>query len=150
MIALPASGTARLILAIGAFLIIAGAIIAVIAGFRALYQSGYDAGENAAKTEQLQALVEANQAIAQLNKDLGEKAVAYARLEAQAELQATQAPETVTRIIRENPQFQCTRPAALAAQRMQELQSIADAIGGGAPDRLPAIGVRALPAAPDQ
>lgn len=150
MIALPGSLTGRILLAVAAFLLIAGATYLVVSSLRGLYQSGYDAGASATKAEQLTALVEAHQAIAQLNKDLGEKAVAYARLEAQAELQATQAPETVTRIIRENPQFQCTRPAALAAQRMQELRSIADAAAGGANDRLPPVGVRAVPAAPDQ
>lgn len=147
---MPGSLTGRILLAIAAFLLIAGATYLVVSSIRGLYDAGYDAGVSATQTEQLTALVEAHKAIAELNKDLGEKAVAYARLEAQAELQATQAPETVTRIIRENPQFQCTRPDALAAQRLQELVSIANAVGGGADDRVPSVGIPPVPTAPDQ
>ena len=127
----------KLLIGLVGVVVLAAAVIGVIKAVDSIYDAGYDAGEQAAQTEQLQALVDAQERIIGLNKELAEKSVAYAKLEAEAMLESTTAPQTVTRIIRENPQFQCVRPAALASERVRSLQAIADAVGprsdGGVP-----------------
>lgn len=148
---MPALGLyARLAIGLAAVLLLAGATWLVLHSVQNIYDSGHEAGVAETKAEQLQALVASQNAVIELNKQLAERNLAYASLEADALLQAGQAPATVTRIIRENPEFQCRRPPELAAQRLSELKAVAVAAGGGADGGVPVVGVPAVPAAPDR
>ncbi len=140
---------AKLGIALGAVLLLAASTIGVLRAIDSVYDAGYDAGKLAIQAEQQQAVIDAQNKIIDLNAQLAKLGTEYARLETEALLRAQEGPETVTRIIREAPEFQCVRPAALAARRLQDLRLIAAAADRNQ-DPVPADGVQALPGAGDR